>query len=138
TRQVTGPPSMDPGFRILGGYRFFDGSSVELSWLHLATNRYSALATPIPKDLVVAADFRDSFLTSPVANFPLDFSGPANDVLGGTAFGIWNGATLMTETYTQRTEIYEILYRLPAFYESENYRTAAFVGPRMVWLWENF
>ncbi len=138
TRQVTGPPSQDPGFRIFGGYRFFDGSSIEASWLHLATNRYTALATPIPKDLNVGSNLQESFLTSPVSNFPLDFSGPANDINGVAAFGIWNGADLMTESYTQRTEIYELIYRLPAFYENENYRTAAFIGPRLVWLWENY
>jgi hypothetical protein len=138
THQVTGPLSLDAGFKIYGGYRFFDGSSVEVSWLHLGTNRYSTVATPVPHNLNVGQNFAESFLTAPVNNFPLDFSGPANDVLGGTAFGIWNAATLMTESYTQRTEVYEIIYRLPAFYETENYRMQPLVGPKITWLWENY
>ncbi len=138
THQVTGPPSYQPGFKIFGGYRFFDGSAVELSWWHLSTVRYSAVATPIPPDLNVGASFQESFLFSPVNNFPLDFSGPGNDVVGASAFGVWNAADLMTISYTQRNEMYELIYRLPAFYESETHRSAAFIGPRMVWFWENF
>jgi hypothetical protein len=138
TKQVTGPGTYDPGFKIFGGYRFFDGSSIEVSWLHMGTVRYTSVATPIPGNLNVGPAFVESFLTAKVSEFPLDFSGPPNDINGGTAFGIWNAATEMTESFTQRTDIYEILYRLPAFYESDCYRTQAIVGPKMTWLWQNY
>src|SRR5207244_2438501 len=69
-------------------------------------------------------------------NYPLDFSGPGNDVNGAAAFGIWNAADLMTLSYTQRLEQYELIYRLPPFYESESFRSAAYYGPRLVWFWE--
>jgi hypothetical protein len=124
--------------RIGGGYRFADGSRIDANWLHINTVRYTATATPIPQDLRLAPDLSNSFLFSPVSNFPLEFSGPQNDTSLGPAFGIWNAADLMTINFTQRLEQYEIIYHLPPVLETDNWRTAGYVGPRLVWFWERF
>jgi hypothetical protein len=135
--QVKGPPSQQPGFRIGAGFRFENGSAIELSWTHLQTVRYGAVATIVPKNLLTRSDLADTFLFSPVTNFPVDFSGPPNDVLGQPAYGIWNGADNMIIDLTQRNEIYELIYRVPIF-ETECWRTYGLVGPRFVWFWERF
>jgi hypothetical protein len=136
--QVKGPPAYQPGFSFDAGYRFADGSALAFKWWHLSTVRYAAVATAIPKDLNIQADQGDSFLFAPVSNYPLDFSGPPNDVQGAGAFGIWNGAEQMTLSYTQRNEIFELLYRTPNIIDTLDWRTYGFVGPRFVWFWENF
>lgn len=136
THQVTGPQSQQPGWSIGGGYRFFDGGALDLHWLHLATQKYTAVATPVPQSLNFRPDLLNTFLFAPVNNFPLDFAGPSNDVSGVGAFGVWNAADLMTLEYTQRNEIIELTYRFPALIDQLNWRTYAFVGPRFVWFWE--
>lgn len=136
TDQVSGPQSQQPGFRIGVGYRFADGSSLDLNWLHLNTIAYSAVATPVPVDFVLRPDIADSFLFAPVSNFPLDFAGPQNDTTLGTAFGIWNGADVMTLEYRQRNELYELIYRTAPVVDTLEWRTYGIVGPRAVWFWE--
>jgi len=136
--QVTGPQSQQPGFKIGIGYRFDCGSAIELSWLHLNTQRYTAVATPIPSDFKLRSDLSDSFLFAPVNNFPLDFAGPFNDTSAGPAFGIWNGADVMTEEYTQRNEIYELVYRLAPVVDTLDWRTYGLFGFRAVWFWERY
>jgi hypothetical protein len=138
TKQVTGPLTWQPGFKIGGGYRFEDGGVLELSWLHLSHTKYVAVATPIPSNLKLDPALADSFMFAPVNNYPLDFSGPPNNVAGGPAFGIWSAASLMTEDYTQRNEFYEIIYKLPPIIDTLEWRTYGFFGPRFVWFWETY
>src|SRR5262249_54046405 len=58
------------------------------------------------------------------------------DVMGGP-FGIWNGASLETLQYTQRTQEYELTCRKPIF-ETECWRTYGLAGASFVWFWERF
>jgi hypothetical protein len=138
TKQVTGPSTDKPGWRIGLGYHFFDGGSIDVSWTHLLHADYRAVATPITSNLVLGTSLSDTFMFSPVNNFPLDFSGPAGKLNGQSAFGIWNGASLEFIEFTQKYDAYEIIYRLPSVVETESWRTYGFFGPRFVWFWEQF
>ena len=42
---VQGPRSYQPGMKITGGYRFADGSALEVSWMQLIKSQYTAGAT---------------------------------------------------------------------------------------------
>jgi hypothetical protein len=86
-------------------------------------------------------------LTAFVYNFPNDYSGPPIKT-GTNAFGlpignpfalygIWNGASIMTEEFVQRAEGVDATYRVPV-YETETYRFSGIVGPRYFWIWERF
>jgi hypothetical protein len=138
TKQVTGPQSQLPSHRVGMGYRFFEGGVLEFNWLHVNTIRYSAVATPVPQDLFVRPDLADSFLFAPVVNFPTDFSGPGDDINGGAAYGVWNGAELMTIDFTQRLEQAELVYRMAPVIDTLCWRTYGYFGPRFVWFWERF
>lgn len=138
--QVDGPRNVQPGFRVGVGWRFGDGSSVEVSWMHLTKNFYTAVATLIPPGLPSQSDLSDTFLFSGVFNFPTDFSGPANDTNAGnlgSTFGIWNAADIMTIDFTQRNEFVDVMYRHSLF-ETENHRTYGLIGPAFAWFWERF
>ncbi|HKB35105.1 MAG TPA: hypothetical protein VKD72_01540 [Gemmataceae bacterium] len=139
TNQVRGPGSYQPGFEAGFGYRFEDGTTVDVSWWHLTKAGYGAVATLLPPLLQLDQPLANTFLFSPVFNFPSDFAGPTNDVAAGTghAFGIWNAADLMTIEFVQRNEIFDLTVRKPIF-ETECWRTYGLVGPRFVWFWERF
>jgi hypothetical protein len=140
TNQVRGPTSWQPGFKVGIGYKFNDESSLTLSWMHLFQVRYQAVATAVPAGFNVGADFASSFVTAPVYNFPNDFAGPAgeqNGPGGVNAYGIWNGASLMTESFVQREEAYDLIWRRPLI-EEENYRFSSLLGPRFFWIWEKY
>ncbi len=139
TQQLRGPQQWQPGFFIGGGYRFKDGSAVTLKWLHLVKTQYDAVATLTPAFTQINADLSNTFLFSPVFNFPSDFSGPPNDVPAAQfgSFGIWNAADIMTIDFVQRNEIVELTCRVP-IHETECWRSYGLVGPQFVWFWERF
>ena len=99
-----------------------------------------------PPGLLVGSRLENSFLSSPVFNYPNDFAGPFDKLGTGTgppgpgpesAFGIWNGASIMTIEFEQRAQQIEATYRIPVF-ETETYRLSGLVGPRFFWIWERF
>jgi hypothetical protein len=151
TQQVSGPSTYQPGFTVEGGWKFHDGSALTVSWLWVASAQYRADATLINTPIqALGNDQQDSFLTSFVYNFPAEYSGPAakittlsSAVAGelvpatGAVYGIWNGASVMTELFLQRFEQIEATYRKP-FYETDCYRASALIGPRFLWVWENY
>jgi hypothetical protein len=150
THQVSGPSTYQPGFTVEGGWKFLDGSTLTVSWMWLAEAQYRATATLINRpDQVFGAFQENSFLTAFVFNFPPQYSGPAAKVtvtpVGQTTgaiattgvYGIWNGASVMTESFVQRIEELKALYRVP-FYETECYRVSGLVGPRFFWFWERY
>jgi hypothetical protein len=136
---------------------------IEFNWTHLQTKKLSATAAPIGPSLNGGVSNFDSFLFSPVYNFPLDYTGPLNKLIvsldtpgsftlnlreiGFLAdqvfhttpgpFGIWNAAQLMTIQFTQRYDDFEFIGRIP-IYESERCRLYGLFGPRHVQLWERF
>ncbi len=151
TNQVTGPQSFQPGFQVEGGWKFRDGSALTIGFLYIAEAQYTAAATLVntPTQLF-GNQQQDTFLTSPVYNFPSDFAGPLNKIqvpnpLGvpvlipapGSVFGIWNGASTQTLLFLQRFEQLQVTYRKP-FYETETYRASYVVGPRYSWIQEKF
>jgi hypothetical protein len=78
--QVSGPVSYTPGFAMGLGWRFEDGLTVQLNWHHLVDVKYSAVASIIPPTFNLGQFLSDSFLFSPVFNFPNAFAGPTNKI----------------------------------------------------------
>ncbi len=114
--QVGGPVTWQPGLALAAGWRFSDGTLIEASWWHLSDARYSATASLIPYDFQVRADLADSFISSPVFNFPIDYAGPALQVAGGnpgSTFGIWNASSLQTIDFVQRFDQGMLIIRIP-------------------------
>jgi hypothetical protein len=140
THQVTGPNGYQPGFNFEGGWKFRDGSTVSLGFIWLSSTKNTAVATLAAPDLRVRSDFADSFLTSYVYNFPPAFAGPPNKINVGNQFavyGVWNGATIMTEVFEQRFSQYEATWR-EVVYENEYYRLSGIFGPRIAWIWDRY
>jgi hypothetical protein len=139
-----GPTSYEPGFSAIFGWRFHDGQVFEVDWWHLANTKYSATASLIPRNFAVGPQTADSFLFSPVYNFPIQYGGPdvrLKDQNGnnafGTTFGIWNGASLETIWFIQRFDKVDFTARIPV-YETDCWRTYALFGARAVIMWERF
>ncbi len=143
TDDVSGPVTFQPGVALTAGWRFRDGVVIELNWWHLTDARYSATASLLPRDFDIGPTFLDSFLTSPVFNFPIDYAGPANilDNNGnpdpGATFGIWNASSLQTIDFVQRFDMGTVNLRIP-IEQNECYRTYGLVGGRAVIMWERF
>lgn len=138
--QVTGPSSWQPGFTIEGGWKFQDGSALTLSYMWLTQSNMTAVATLAPPNFTQRQDLANTFLTSPVFNFPAQFAGPPFKVSTGNQealFGIWNGASAMTEWFIQRYQQLQLIYRMP-FYDTECYRISGLMGPKFAWFWEKY
>lgn len=141
-RQAGGPGTYQPGFNVGLGYRFRDGSTAELSWMHLLKAEYSATAAIIGGGFGFnpGTQLQNTFLTSPVFNFPLEYAGPSNDLSVGNpnaTFGIWNASDLQTISFVQRTEQIQAKFRKPVW-ETDCYRCYGLVGLRFFWIWESF
>jgi hypothetical protein len=135
-----GPSTYVPGYTITLGYRFREGFAAEVSYTHLQDARYVAGATLVPQGMQLGAILEDSFLFSPVYNFPIAYAGPAQKLALGNpqaAFGIWNGATEMSITFEQHYDEWNIGARIPIV-ESECCRCYGLAGVRNVWIWERF
>jgi hypothetical protein len=143
-QDVGGPTTFQPGFKIDIGWRFEDGSVLDVSYLNLQKAVYTHTATLVPPNGQFGDNGADLFLFSPVFNFPAQYGGPANKVgtlfpfnIPGNVFGIWNGATRETIEFDQRTQEIQAQYRVP-IYETECWRSYGLVGPRFFWIWERF
>ncbi|HLW67203.1 MAG TPA: Lpg1974 family pore-forming outer membrane protein [Gemmataceae bacterium] len=129
-----------PGYELTLGYRFENGWAVEANWTQIFSVKYTAGADSIPPGFAVGPVLADTFLFSPVVNFPIQYAGPASRLgVGnpGATYGIWNAASSMTEQYTQRYNEGNILGRYPVL-TSDVSRTNVYVGYRFSWIWENF
>jgi hypothetical protein len=138
--QVSGPTSFEPGYKLVGGYKFKDGSALTLSAMYVATFKYQAVATLAPPGLQVGGNFAESFLSAAVFNYPNEFAGPDLKVAGGgpqAAFGIWNAASIMTEQFLQRFYQWDLAYRKPV-YDTECYRMSGILGFRKASIWEKY
>ena len=153
---VSGPGTFQPGMKIEAGWKFNDGTTLTVNGLWLAQASYTSAATLAPPGLQVGSNYANSYLYSPVYNFLPDYAGPFFDVYnpsgqaagiasiqeginqaGGTGYGIWNAAEVMTQEFTQRLQTYNIDIRVPV-YENETYRLSGIVGARMFWIWERY
>jgi hypothetical protein len=139
-QQASGPISYQPGFRLTAGWRFQDQSAIEFSWMTLTEAKYSAVATLVPPGLQAGPLLTETFLFSPVFNFPNDFAGPPLKIALGNplaAFGIWNGASVMSISFTQRLSQYDLNGRIPIF-DTDYCRCYGILGVRHISLWERF
>jgi hypothetical protein len=137
---VGGPATYQPGFRVGAGWRFEDGSSVEISWMNLLEANYGAVETLARPHFFGGRHLENTFLSSPVFNFPAEFAGPDKKVDAGNAgatFGIWNAASVMSLNFIQRTEEVAATFRVPIF-DTDCWRCYGLVGPRFFWEWERF
>jgi hypothetical protein len=137
---VSGPLSYQPGFRLTAGWKFRDGTAVEFSWMTLTEAKYNAVATLVPPTLNPGALLTETFLFAPVYNYPNDFAGPPLKIALGNpfaAYGVWNGATIMSLSFVQRFSQYDLSGRFPIF-ETDYCRCYGRVGPRYVNMWERF
>ncbi len=138
--QLTGPSTYQPGFHAGIGYRFTDGSALSVDYTYVSQVMYRADATLAPPLLQVGANQAGSFLTSFVFNFPAEMAGPPFKVNQGNPealFGIWNGASAMTLSFSQLYWQLEATYRIP-IYETECYRLSGLIGPRYVRIEDKF
>ena len=153
-----------PGVRYTLGYRFDDGVAVQFSYLQMFDTKQTATAAGSPPGLSVGANATESFLFAPVFNFPSDFAGPAIKTTpdafqfntltllnagagppppsfifppGGTAYGIWNGASNMEIALTRRFAEGDITVRLP-IWQTDYASTYALAGGRFAWLFDRF
>jgi hypothetical protein len=96
----------------------------------------------LPPTLNAGPNLADSFISSPVFNFPIVFGGPFPKLAPGvgtrfTAFGIWNASSLQTEDFTQRYDQYDLSGRIPIF-QTDCMRCYGLLGFRAVWMWERY
>jgi hypothetical protein len=137
---VAGPQSWAPGWDFAIGWRFAEGWTLQFDWVHVFNVRYVGGATLIPQGMQAGQLLENSFLYSPVYNFPNTFAGPAEKIgLGNplAAYGIWNGASEMDLRFDQRLSEYDIGGRVPIV-EEDWYRCYGLAGVRHVDMWENF
>jgi hypothetical protein len=142
-KDAGGPGTYQPGLRTSIGYKFNDGTSIDVEWLYLAKAQYFHIANIVPPNFQFGSNtLVNSFISAPVFNFDNTFAGPQNKINGGsptTTFGIWDGADQMLIQFIQRTQQYQATLRVPIFYNDFfGYRCYGLVGPRFFWIWERF
>jgi len=136
TSQLTYAPGM-----ILGlGWRFADASALEFRWKQTVSARYNVGADIIANNFAVGPALIDTFLFSPVFNFPSNYAGEAQELaLGnpGATYGIWNAAASMNIEFMQRFTQQDLTYRVPVRQDDMS-RINVTVGERFAWIWERF
>jgi hypothetical protein len=148
TNQLNGPGTWTPGFDLSGGWRFESGIAVSASWVHLSDVRYNVSAGIIPPGFNVGALLENTFLFSPVTNFPAAYAGPrdiptstpaspATDPTATALYGIWNGAENMSIELLQRFDMVTITGRFP-IWQSDDCRIYTLFGPRGITMYERF
>lgn len=128
------------GFTYTLGWKFSDGTAFEFSWLHLQPAVYSAGASILPPGHTVGPALVDTFLFSPVYNFPNNYAGEAQKLsLGnpGAAFGIWNGAGSEWEYFRQHYDQGDWTVRTQVRNDPIS-RTYVTAGGRFAWIWEGY
>lgn len=135
-----GPATFVPGYNFALGWRFRTGLAVEFSWWHLEEAKYTAGASIEQFGFFGGPSMADTFISSPVFNFPIEFAGPDRKVALGNAgatFGIWDAASSMQIQLTQRFDQWEFTGRIPV-YDNDDIRLYGLVGPRIASIWERF
>jgi len=135
-----GGETYSPGYRVTLGYRFAEGYEIELNYAWTQDNKMPGGATLAAPGFQLGPLLANSFMFSPVFNFPPLYSGPANKVGVGNplaAYGIWNGASEEDTVMQQHYSEFNLGGRVPIV-EDECNRCYGLVGARQVWLWEVF
>jgi hypothetical protein len=140
TDDLRGQETFQPGWAFSIGYKFDSGSKIEFKWLHIARSTWYANASLIPPGYAVGQFTEDSFLFSPVVNYPVEFTGAANEIALGnpnSLAGIWNGAINMAIDFRQGYDQYDIAGSVP-WYQNDVCRVYGKAGGRFAWIWERF
>ncbi|VTS07010.1 Lpg1974 family pore-forming outer membrane protein [Tuwongella immobilis] len=154
-----GRGSFQPGYNLIVGYKFENGTAVSLSFMQLMNVKYSAGATFAPPNQNGGEGGYDSFLSSNVINFPSNYVGPTIDTLldsedsfispitgdeipvvsqfAPTTPGIWNAADQMDISLSQRYTQMEIIARVPV-YDTDYSRSYTLAGGKFAWFFERF
>src|SRR5262249_46502891 len=74
-KDAGGPGTYQPGRRLSLGYKWKDGTSIDVEWMYLAKAQYFHEATIVPPLLTFGPALQDSFITAPVYNFTNTFAG---------------------------------------------------------------
>lgn len=145
--QVNGPGMWTPAFKVTAGWKFQDGVAIEASFMNMAETKYSATATLVPPTSFGQGQIQNpgqllqnTFLFSPVYNFPNEFAGAIQKIALGNpygVYGIWNGASVESLSFVQRLTQYDITARIPVW-DGQYCRCYGLVGPRYVKIWERF
>jgi hypothetical protein len=145
TTDQFGRRSYQPGYKVGLGYKFDNGLVVYGTFAQTVRKSYAAgatSATPLSRN---TQDLADSYLYSPVFNFPPDYAGPpvktAFDVNSnapfGNFYGIWNGATVMDIQFRQTFTYGDMGARVPLL-QTEYSRVYGLGGARYAWFAEKF
>ncbi len=132
--------SFQPGWAISVGYKFDSGSKVEFKWTHIQKHVTQANASLNPPDFAVGPLLADTYLFAPVFNFPVEFTGPAQETAIGnpnSLAGIWNGAINMNISFEQRYDQWDIAASTP-WLQNDVCRVYARYGARHAWIFERF
>jgi hypothetical protein len=148
--EQVGRTSWHPGFTATLGYKLDNGVSFWASYTHTRSQTYIAGASLAPQFLrpgvAYEGDLSETFLVSPVFNFPTDYAGPAvktqSDFLdpnlsAGNFYGIWNGANSMTIEFEHRFSAGELGARVPLL-DTDFSRVYGLGGLRYAWFFERF
>jgi hypothetical protein len=132
--------SFQPGWALTVGYKFDSGSKIELVWTHVQKHVTSANASLNPPGFQVGPLLADTFLFSPVFNFPVEYAGPAQKTAIGnpnSLAGIWNGAINEQIRYEQRYDQWDVAASTP-WIQNDVCRIYARYGGRFAWIFERF
>ncbi len=146
-----GRRSYTPGWKLAIGFKTEDNIQVQLSYLAVHKQDYNASATLVPRGFVGRRDLVDTFLTSPVYNFPQAYAGPdqkttldgltvppnPSPLPTGLFYGIWNGASVMTIRYQEDYTQWDVGARVPLF-DTPYSKIYGLGGVRMEWFMERF
>jgi hypothetical protein len=144
TDDLRGQETFEPGYRITLGYRFDNGSAIEVNYLSIVKATYTANASLIPPNFAGLASggafLADTFISSPFFNLPPEFAG-ANQktAIGnpGSAYGIFNGDINQAISFRQFFQDIDIRGRVP-WYQDDCTRIYGYGGGRFAWIWEQF
>jgi hypothetical protein len=134
-----------PGYNIGIGFKSDDGTTYVAKFLRTPRYNYTAGASLTAPNAQGPQSLADTFLFSPVFNFPPQYAGTSNRTgLEGTngapsqlLYGIWNGSGTMSMMYTQEYTDVDLGVRIPIF-ETPYSKVYGLAGGRMDWFFERF
>ncbi len=133
---ASGPGTWMPGWKFGVGWKFADGTVIDLNWLHIHEYTYHAFANVVPFAFrLPSGNDADTFISSFVYNFGSDYSGPPSNP--PNQYGIWNAANQMSVFFSQRYDQYDISWR-ETIMQDDMFRCYGLIGPRFAWIWERF
>ncbi len=81
TTESLGRTTFQPGFQVELGYKFEDGTRIYANYMQLFDAHYSAGASLVPYNFAGGPNLVNTFLVSPVFNFPPQYAGPQTKIV---------------------------------------------------------